>query len=48
MYKVVEAKTKAELEKLVTEFMEQGWQLQGGIAVMVDEHRWYYVQALVK
>jgi hypothetical protein len=48
-YKVVEAKSASELERLVQGLLDAGWKLQGGVALgTYGAGQWWYYQAMVQ
>lgn len=47
-YMIAEEDNAKDLMALVNEYLEEGWALQGGVSVCVDQGRTSYVQALIK
>jgi hypothetical protein len=48
-YLIVEANSAAQLQEKVQYFINQGWELQGGIAVDTNgAGNWWYYQAMVQ
>ena len=48
-YIVINATTESEFARLVRQYLDRGWNLQGGISLACDAHggRWF-AQALTK
>ena len=47
-YIIHESNSAKELRNIVTYYLSQGWQLQGGVSIAIDQGRQYYTQAMVK
>lgn len=47
-YTILEASSGRQLSRLVNEFITDGWDIQGGVSVTVDQGRQTYVQAMIK
>lgn len=47
-YQVVEANSAKALQQAVQEFLDQGWELQGGLSVATyAAGSWWYYQAVI-
>ena len=47
-YTVVSENSVDKLEQYVAAYLSEGWKLQGGVSVAVDQGRYEYVQAMIK
>lgn len=46
-YQVLESRNLGGLIAIVNEYMQEGWEAQGGISVLVEDDRKCFLQAII-
>lgn len=48
LYAILHTSSSAKLEAQVNTYLKDGWALQGGASVAIDQGQYKYIQAMVK